>query len=77
MWINHITLNVQTPFYGVLKSTINLDSGSSDSQPPATKTISDTDPRPSRRLPTRKSSVKTDIFSDPDCCCCFTCGNTY
>ena len=40
------------------KSTINLESKA------PWKTISDTDPRPSRRLPTRKSSLSTTFWND-------------
>ena len=35
------------------------------------RSISSSDPRPSRRLPVRQSSVKTTFFSDP--CCIFFC----
>ena len=44
------------------KSAINLENGPNPEQSlkePPLKTISDTDPRPSRRLPTRKSSVQS------------------
>ena len=48
-------------------SSYNLRSRNQD----GIRSISSSDPRPSRRLPVRQSSVKTTFFSDP--CCIFFC----
>ena len=49
-------------------SSYNLRSRNQD----GIRSISSSDPRPSRRLPVRQSSVKTTFFSDP-CCIFFRC----
>ena len=49
-------------------SSYNLRSRNQD----GIRSISSSDPRPSRRLPVRQSSVKTTFFSDP-CCIFFGC----
>ena len=48
-------------------SSYNLRSRNQD----GIRSISSSDPRPSRRLPVRQSSIKTTFFSDP--CCIFFC----